>query len=76
MQVPFSRVCYIEATDFKESDEKDFYGLAPGKSVMLRWVWGGWLVHPVLGVGCLDCVHGLGLVRATSLTSPVCPLAP
>ena len=35
--VPFTRVVYIEATDFKEQDEKDYYGLAPGKSVMLRW---------------------------------------
>lgn len=34
--VPFSKVCYIEATDFREADAKDFYGLAPGKSIMLR----------------------------------------
>lgn len=34
--VPFSKVCYIEATDFRETDAKDYYGLAPGKSVMLR----------------------------------------
>lgn len=34
--VPFSKVCYIEATDFRETDAKDFYGLAPGKSIMLR----------------------------------------
>lgn len=37
-QVPFSRVVYIERTDFREHDSKDFYGMAPGKSVMLRWV--------------------------------------
>lgn len=36
--VPFSKVCYIEATDFRESDYKDYYGLAPGKSVMLRYL--------------------------------------
>lgn len=36
--VPFSKICYIEATDFRESDSKDYYGLAPGKSVMLRYV--------------------------------------
>lgn len=34
--VPFSRVCYIERTDFQEQDSKDYYGLAPGKTVMLR----------------------------------------
>lgn len=34
--VPFSKVCYIEATDFRETDAKDFFGLAPGKSIMLR----------------------------------------
>lgn len=34
--VPFSRVVYIERDDFREEDAKDFYGLAPGKSVMLR----------------------------------------
>lgn len=37
-KVPFTKVVYIEATDFKETDEKSYYGLAPGKSVMLRWV--------------------------------------
>lgn len=36
--VPFTKVCYIEATDFREADSKDYYGLAPGKSVMLRCV--------------------------------------
>lgn len=36
--VPFSRVVYIEATDFRLEDAKDYYGLAPGKSAMLRWV--------------------------------------
>jgi glutaminyl-tRNA synthetase len=29
-------VVYIESTDFREKDDKDFYGLAPGKSIMLR----------------------------------------
>lgn len=35
-EVPFSRVVYIEATDFRLQDSKDYYGLAPGKSAMLR----------------------------------------
>ena len=34
--VPFSRVLFIEETDFRESDSKDYYGLAPNKSIMLR----------------------------------------
>jgi hypothetical protein len=36
--LPFSRVVYIEATDFRLQDSKDYYGLAPGKSAMLRCV--------------------------------------
>jgi hypothetical protein len=34
--VPLTKVCYIESTDFREKDAKDYYGLAPGKSVMFR----------------------------------------
>ena len=35
--VPFTRVVYIEADDFREEDPgKKYYGLAPGKSVLLR----------------------------------------
>lgn len=34
--VPFTRVVYIDATDFRLQDSKDYYGLAPGKSAMLR----------------------------------------
>ena len=37
LQVPFSRIVYIEKTDFRLKDSKDYYGLAPGKSVMLRY---------------------------------------
>ncbi|CAL5096754.1 unnamed protein product [Urochloa decumbens] len=35
-KVPFSRTLYIEQSDFRLKDSKDFYGLAPGKSVLLR----------------------------------------
>ena len=35
--VPLSRVVYIEATDFREEDARGYYGLAPGKSAMLRY---------------------------------------
>lgn len=37
-QVPFSKVLYIESSDFRLKDSKDYYGLAPGKSVLLRLV--------------------------------------
>lgn len=36
LQVPFSRVLYIESSDFRLKDSKDYYGLAPGKTVLLR----------------------------------------
>lgn len=35
-QVPFSKVLYMESSDFRLKDSKDYYGLAPGKSVLLR----------------------------------------
>jgi len=38
MQVPFTNVVYIERTDFRLKDSKDYYGLAPGKSVLLRCI--------------------------------------
>lgn len=34
--VPFTRVVYIEQDDFREQDQKKYFGLAPGKSVLLR----------------------------------------
>ncbi|KAF8040256.1 hypothetical protein BT93_B2484 [Corymbia citriodora subsp. variegata] len=36
-QVPFSKTVYIEQSDFRMKDSKDYYGLAPGKTVMLRY---------------------------------------
>lgn len=36
-KVPFSKVVYIEKSDFRMKDSKDYYGLAPGKSVLLRY---------------------------------------
>jgi hypothetical protein len=38
--MPFSSVVYIEEGDFREADSKDYFGLAPGKAVMLRCVRG------------------------------------
>ncbi|KAL0678656.1 hypothetical protein Bca4012_006637 [Brassica carinata] len=34
---PFSRVVYIDQSDFRMKDSKGYYGLAPGKSVLLRY---------------------------------------
>ncbi|KAL3147384.1 hypothetical protein ABBQ32_002862 [Trebouxia sp. C0010 RCD-2024] len=38
-QVPFTRVVYIEQDDFREKDQKKYFGLAPGKSVLLRYAY-------------------------------------
>ncbi|KAJ3692027.1 hypothetical protein LUZ60_012377 [Juncus effusus] len=36
-KVPFTNVVYIEHSDFRLKDSKDYYGLAPGKTVLLRY---------------------------------------
>ncbi|PSR88290.1 Glutamine--tRNA ligase [Actinidia chinensis var. chinensis] len=36
-KAPFSSIVYIEHSDFRMKDSKDYYGLAPGKSVLLRY---------------------------------------
>jgi glutaminyl-tRNA synthetase len=38
-KVPFSRVLYIERDDFREYPPKDFFRLAPGKEVRLRYAY-------------------------------------
>jgi len=48
-KVPFSRIVYIEKTDFRLKDSKDYYGLAPGKSVMLRYAF---------PIKCTDVIYG------------------
>ena len=53
-EVPFSRVCYIEQSDFQTADSKDYYGLAPGKTVMLRCACVGALTHGVLLCGARE----------------------
>lgn len=35
--VPLSQVVYIEASDFQLKDSKDYYGLAPNKTVLLKY---------------------------------------
>jgi glutaminyl-tRNA synthetase len=38
-KVPFSRVLYIEQEDFMENPSKNFYRLAPGREVRLRYAY-------------------------------------
>jgi glutaminyl-tRNA synthetase len=38
-KVPFSRVLYIERDDFREAPPKQFYRLAPGREVRLRYAY-------------------------------------
>jgi glutaminyl-tRNA synthetase len=38
-KVPFSRVLYIEQEDFREDPPKDFFRLAPGREVRLRYAY-------------------------------------
>jgi glutaminyl-tRNA synthetase len=38
-KLPFSRVLYIEQDDFRENPPKDFFRLAPGREVRLRWAY-------------------------------------
>ena len=38
-RVPFSRVLYIERSDFHEDPPKGYFRLAPGKEVRLRWAY-------------------------------------
>jgi glutaminyl-tRNA synthetase len=38
-KVPFSRVLYIERDDFMESPPKEFFRLAPGREVRLRYAY-------------------------------------
>ncbi|MCX7726780.1 MAG: hypothetical protein N2053_08010, partial [Chitinispirillaceae bacterium] len=38
-QIPFSKVIYIEKTDFMENPPKKFFRLAPGREVRLRYAY-------------------------------------
>ena len=35
--ISMTRIVYIEETDFRDHDSKDYYGLAPGKSILLKY---------------------------------------
>ncbi|MGQ9591763.1 MAG: glutamine--tRNA ligase/YqeY domain fusion protein [Planctomycetota bacterium] len=61
-KVPFSRVLYIERDDFMEAPPKEFYRLAPGREVRLRYAYfvrcTGAVKDPATGeVVELRCVH-------------------
>ncbi|MCO5601874.1 hypothetical protein L7F22_056000 [Adiantum nelumboides] len=47
-EVPFSKVVYIESSDFRIKDSKDYYGLSLGKTVMLRYAF---------PIKCVDVVY-------------------
>jgi len=38
-KVPFARVLYIEQDDFREAPPTDFFRLAPGREVRMRWAY-------------------------------------
>lgn len=59
LKIPFSKTVYIERSDFRLKDSKDYYGLAPGKSVLLRYC--TLLRSPLLGKpwGCFWSEHFL-----------------
>eukprot|EP01133_Synstelium_polycarpum_P012925 gene12925-15182_t len=38
-KVPFSRVLYIERSDFRLEDSSDYFGLAPNKEVLLKYAY-------------------------------------
>ncbi|XP_064948093.1 glutamine--tRNA ligase-like isoform X1 [Musa acuminata AAA Group] len=48
-KVPFTSVVYIEQSDFRLNDSKDYYGLAPGKAVLLRYAF---------PIKCTEVIHG------------------
>ncbi|KAL6007508.1 Glutamine--tRNA ligase, cytoplasmic [Asimina triloba] len=47
--VPFTNIVYIEHSDFRIKDSKDYYGLAPGKSVLLRYAF---------PIKCTEVIYG------------------
>lgn len=48
-KVPFTNTLYIESSDFRTKDSKDYYGLAPGKSVLLRYAF---------PIKCTEVIYG------------------
>lgn len=48
-EIMLSRTLYIDETDFRLEDSKGYYGLAPGKTAMLRYAYPVRIVHVVKG---------------------------
>jgi glutaminyl-tRNA synthetase len=57
-KVPFSRVVYIEQDDFREDPPKDYFRLAPGREVLLRY---GYVIK------CLSAVKDPATGQVTEL---------
>ena len=69
-QVPFTRVVYIEQDDFREQDQKKYFGLAPGKTVLLRCPCLTLPHHPPLACsGCCPLLHH----ASTTFNQQLCP---
>lgn len=64
--MPLTRVLYIEHSDFRRDDAKGYFGLAPGKKVLLRYA------QPVT---CDAVMWGPG-GEAAELRCTIAPLAP
>jgi len=52
--IPYTRIMYIDRSDFKEKDEEDFYGLALNKEVGLRYLF---------NVTCTEVIKERGEVK-------------
>jgi glutaminyl-tRNA synthetase len=66
-EAPFGRVVYIEHSDFRAADAKGYYGLAPGKRVLLRYA---------SVIVCREAVFAADGVTPTELRCEVEPAAP
>lgn len=71
-QVPFTKVLYIEQEDFREQDHKKYFGLAPGKSVLLRYKSLCSIVYVSLHSQVCSCKR----VKALVCHSHILPLPP
>ncbi|CAD6272643.1 unnamed protein product [Miscanthus lutarioriparius] len=69
-KVPFSRIVYIEQSDFRLKDSKDFYGLAPGKSVMLRHAFPIKCTEVIYGDNADSIVEIRAMYDASKATKP------
>ncbi|KAF2091273.1 glutaminyl-tRNA synthetase [Saccharata proteae CBS 121410] len=64
--VPFSNTIYIDRADFRETDDPNFFRLAPGKTV-------GLLFGPFAPIKCVDFAKDPATGLVTSITAETCP---